>query len=327
MRAVWYTTQGSAQEVLCTGELDEPQAGPGEVRVRVHASGVNPVDVKRRTGGRGGMGSDLVVPHFDGAGLIDQVGDGVDASRIGQRVWFFEAQWGSDFGSAAEFVTVPASRAFSLPESASFAEGACLGIPALTAHRCLFADGPVDGLTVLITGGAGAVGHYAVQFANLAGARVIATASNAEKAAIASAAGAETVIDYRGEDVGARLLDITDGAGVDRIVEVEFGGNLEASLAGLGRNGVIATYASEAVPEPTVPFYQMLYRNITVRFELVFMMSDDAKLEAATDLERWMSDERLEHRIAARFPLEQTARAHEAVEAGPLGNIVIDVTP
>lgn len=323
MRAAWYEKLGSAGDVLEVGERAAPAPGPGEVRVRVGVSGINPVDVKRRAGGRGAMASTLVVPHFDGAGIIDEVGDGVDAGRLGNRVWVYEAQWGSNFGTAAEFVILPASRAVPLPPNTSFAEGACLGIPALTAHRCVYGDGPVDGQTVLVTGGAGAVGAYAIQCARLGGARVLATVSGDPKARIARGAGAETVINYREEDVAARVLELTDGEGVDRIVEVEMGGNLDASIAMLKANGVISAYASEGEPQPAVPFYTFLYKNITLRFELVFLMPEDAKERAIDELGGWLADGELRHTIAQQFSLEDIAAAHEAVEAGPPGKILI----
>ncbi len=325
MRAAWYTKQGSARDVLEVGERELPSPGAGEVRVRMFASGINPVDVKRRFGGRGGMDSALVVPHFDGAGAIDKVGDGVDPGSLGKRVWIYEAQWGSDFGTAAEFVTVPASRAVPLPPGASFPEGACLGIPALTAHRCVYGDGPVDGQTVLVTGGAGAVGAYAIQCARLGGARVLATVSGDRKGRIARAAGADAVINYREEDVAARVMELTDGEGLDRIVEVEMGGNLDASIAMLKANGVISAYASEGDPQPAVPFYTLLYKNLTLRFELVFLMSEAAKQRAVEDLTKWLASGELRHTIAARFPIEDIAAAHEAVESGPLGKILLDL--
>lgn len=325
MRAAWYTKLGSAQDVLEVGEREVPSPGPGEVRVRLRASGVNPVDVKRRAGGRGGMGSELVVPHFDGAGVIDEVGDGVDSGRLGNRVWVYEAQWGSNFGTAAEFATVPGSRAVALPANASFPEGACLGIPALTAHRCVYADGPVDGHTVLVTGGAGAVGAYAIQCARLGGARVLATVSGDVKGRTARAAGADTVINYREEDVTARVMELTEGEGLDRIVEVEMGGNLDASIAMLKPNGVISAYASEGEPKPAVPFYTLLYKNLTLRFELVFLMPEEAKQRAVKDLTKWLTDGELRHTIADKFSLEDIAAAHEAVESGPLGKVLLDL--
>ena len=253
MRAAWYTKLGSADDVLEVGEQETPVPGPGEVRVRVRISGINPVDVKRRAGGRGALASTLVVPHFDGAGVIDQVGEDVDPGRLGNRVWVYEAQWGSDLGTAAEFATVPESRAVPLPPNASFMDGACLGIPALTAHRCVYGDGPVEGQTVLVTGGAGAVGAYAIQCARLGGARVLSTVSADEKARVARAAGADVVINYREEDVAARVADLTDEEGLDRIVEVEMGGNLDASIAMLKANGVISAYASEGQPSRPSP--------------------------------------------------------------------------
>lgn len=325
MRAAWYTKLGSAQYVLEVGEREVPSPGPGEVRVRLRASGVNPVDVKRRAGGRGGMGSELVVPHFDGAGVIDEVGDGVDSGRLGNRVWVYEAQWGSNFGTAAEFATVPASRAVALPANASFPEGACLGIPALTAHRCVYADGPVEGHTVLVTGGAGAVGAYAIQCARLGGARVLATVSGDVKGRTARAAGADTVINYREEDVTARVMELTEGEGLDRIVDVEMGGNLDASIAMLKPNGVISAYASEGEPQPAVPFYTLLYKNLTLRFELVFLMPEEAKQQAVKDLTKWLTDGELRHTIAEKFSLEDIAAAHEAVESGPLGKVLLDL--
>ena len=325
MRAAWYTTLGAARDVLEVGEREIPVPGPGEVRVRVGASGINPVDVKRRAGGRGALASPLVVPHFDGAGVIDQVGDGVEAARLGERVWLYEAQWGSDFGTAAEFVTVPASRAVPLPPTTSFPEGACLGIPALTAHRCVYGDGPVEGQTVLVTGGAGAVGAYAIQCARLGGARVLATVSADPKARVARAAGADAIINYREEDVAARVAELTEGEGLDRIVEVEMGGNLDASIAMLNANGVISAYASEGEPQPAVPFYTLLYKNLTVRFELVFLMPDEAKQRAVEDLTKWLADGELRHTIAESFAIEDIVSAHEAVESGPLGKVLIDL--
>ncbi|WP_419162453.1 NADPH:quinone reductase [Candidatus Palauibacter sp.] len=324
MRAAWYTKQGSARDVLEVGEREPPTPGPGEVRVQVRTSGINPVDVKRRAGGRGSLTDTLVVPHFDGAGTIDAAGEGVDAGRVGERVWIYEAQWGSDLGTAAEFVTIPASRAVPLPADVSFAAGACLGIPALTAYRCVYGDGPVEGRTVLVTGGAGAVGAYAIQCARLGGARVLATVSGPEKGEVAREAGADAVINYRAEDVAARVLELTDGEGLDRIVEVEMGGNLDASIAMLKPNGVISAYASEGEPQPAVPFYTLLYKNLTLRFELVFLMPEHAKRQAVEDLTGWLGAGELRHTIAARFPLEDIVAAHEAVEAGPLGKILLE---
>ena len=325
MRAVWYEKQGAAADVLRLGDMERPEPGPGEVRVRLAASGVNPVDCKRRRGGRGAMDGPRVVPHFDGAGVVDALGEGVDGRRLGERVWIYQAQWGRAMGSAAEAIALDAALAVRLPDNSGFDEGACLGIPAMTAHRCVFADGPVTGQTVLVTGGAGAVGRYAVQFAALGGARVIATVSSAEKAAVARAAGAHEVLDYKSEDVAERIKEITGGAGVTRIVEVEFGGNLETSLAVIADHGVIASYASDAVLEPALPFYRLAYANLTVRPVLVFAMPEDAKLRAIADITRWAESGELSHHMGPRFALEDCAAAHAAVEAGANGKVIIEI--
>jgi NADPH:quinone reductase len=328
MQAVWYERNGAAGEVLQLGELETPTPGSGEVRVRLATAGVNPIDVKRRKGARGQVIKDpLVVPGFDGAGVIDAVGEGVAADRVGERVWVYEGQWQRPRGTTAEFVTLPSGRAVALPGTTGFAEGACLGIPALTAHRAVFADGPVAGQTVLVTGGAGAVGAYAIQFARLGGARVLTTVSSAEKAEIAADAGADYVFNYKAENVVERIENLPGGGGVDRIVEVEFGGNLPQSLAILKTGGVIASYASDAVMEPQVPFYGFAYKSATVRFVLVFVMPEAAKRQAVVEITRWLEEGALRHYIARRYPLAEAAAAHERMEAGPLGNLIIDVAP
>lgn len=324
MRAAWYTSFGAAAEVLEVGEVEDPTPGPGQVRVRLACSGINPVDIKRRHGGRGDMPAPRVIPHFDGAGTIDAVGEGVDKNRIGRRVWVFEGNWGQFTGTAAEWICLPESRAVDLPDDVDFADGACLGIPAMTAHRCVFADGPVDGRTILVTGGAGAVGGYAVQLAKLAGARVIATISGGGKARRARECGADHVVNYRTEDVAARVREITDGVGADRIVEVDFGGNLEASLGALRRNGVIAAYASDSALEPAVPFYRLVYRNVTVQHVLVLDMPDDAKAQAVADISKWLAAGRLVHHLGPRFALDDIVAAHEAMEASAYGKVLID---
>ena len=325
MKAAWYDNTANASEVLEVGELPTPEPGPGEVRVKIASSGINPVDVKRRLGGRGAMDSTRIVPHFDGAGTVHAVASGVPAERIGQRVWVYEAQWQRVLGTASEYVTLPESLAVPLPDVASFNDGASLGIPALTAHQCVFGDGPVDGQTILVTGGAGAVGSYAVQLAALSGARVISTVSSEEKGGIASAAGAEAIVNYRTESVRERVLELTDGEGVDRIVDVEFGGNLSESIKVLKPRGVVSTYASAADPEPRIPFYLMLYRNITTRFELVFLMTDAAKHAAIEDLDRWLSEARLSHPAVLSFALEDIVQAHLSVESGATGKAVLEM--
>lgn len=323
MKAVWYEATGPADKVLKFGELPDPQTAAGEVRIAVHISGVNPIDVKKRMGGRGGMASARVIPHFDGAGVIDAVGSGVDASRVGQRVWFYEAQWQRDFGAAAEFVTLPAHLAIPLAEGVSFEVGACLGIPALTAYGAMFSDGEVKGQTVLVTGGAGSVGRYAIQFAKLGGARVITTVSNDEKAASAKGAGADEVINYKSADVAEQVLKLTEGKGVDRVVEVEFGGNLATSLRAVRIGGTIATYASQANPEPKLPFYDIMYRNLVIRTLVVFQLPASLKAQATCEITGWLNEGKLSHEIGEQFPLGETIAAHQAVENGTLGKVLV----
>lgn len=316
MRAAWYDRQGPAAEVFQVGELPDPSPGPGEVRVAVTASAVNPSDLYTRSGRRGPMAFPRIVPHSDGAGVIDAVGPGVPPSRVGERVWLYQAQWQRPSGTAAQFAVVPAARAAPLPASTSLAEGACLGIPAMTAHRCLFADGPVAGRTVLVSGGGGRVGFYAVQMAKLAGARVLASAGSARSQALAERAGADAVLDHGAPDLDEQ---------VDRFVEVEFGANLPLIERVLAPNGVVACYASTADREPKLPFYPLMLRNATLRLVLVYDMPEAAKSAAIDDLTCWLGADRLQHHIGDRFPLERIADAHDAVEAGSSGNVLVDI--
>jgi NADPH2:quinone reductase len=302
-----------------------PEPGPGEVRVRVIASGLNPTDVKSRAGSRA-MPGPRVVPHQDGAGIIDTVGPGVPATRVGERVWLYIVQWQRVWGTAAEYTVVPGELAVTLPSNTSFAEGACLGIPAVTAHRCLFADGPIAGQTVLVTGGAGAVGHYAVQLAKWAGARVIATVSSAEKAALAAAAGADHTVNYRAGDTAREILELTAGAGVDRIVDVDFGANLAVSAKVVKVNGVVSSYASAGDLEPKLPYSALMAKNVTIRPVLIYTMPEHAKEQGAADVRRLVEAGRLMHVIGARFPLDRIVEAHQAQESGKVtGNIVVEV--
>ncbi|HZT19584.1 MAG TPA: NADPH:quinone reductase [Dongiaceae bacterium] len=326
MRAAWYERNGAAREVLTIGEMPDPAPGPGEVLVRIHASGVNPSDVKSRQGLRGPMAFPRVIPHSDGAGVVAAVGEGVSPARVGQRVWLYNAQWQRPFGTAAGLAALPAGLAVPLPEGVDFAAGACLGIPASTAHHAVFADGPVACKTVLVTGGAGAVGHYAIQLARWGGARVLATASSAEKAAHARAAGAEAVFNYRSEDVAAAVLEATGGAGVDRIVEVDFGANLAVTVKILKPHGIVAAYASAAAPEPVLPFYPLMFKAATLRLVLVYLLTAEERKQAVADLTRALEQRALRHAVAKTFPLAEIAAAHEAVESGGvIGNVVVEV--
>lgn len=326
MRAAYYESVGPAAEVIRIGERPTPQPGPGEVRVRVHSSGVNPSDVKTRAGARGAIAYPYVIPHSDGAGVVDAVGSAISPSRIGERVWTWNAAWRRPSGTCAEFVCLPSGQALALPAGTEFDAGACLGIPAMTACHAALGDGPLDGQSVLVTGGAGAVGHYAIQFAKWSGARVIATVSGAAKAAIAQAAGADHVINYREANVVEVIRELTAGTGVDRIVEVEFGGNLAVSNQVLRSAGVIAAYGSTAVPAPQLPFYPMMFNHTTLHFLLVYALTGPQRRRACGLISRALEAGALHHHIGARFALADTARAHAAVESGTvIGNVVVTV--
>jgi NADPH2:quinone reductase len=326
MLSAWYEKNGLAAEVMQFGELPDVEPAAGEVRVRLHASAVNPSDVKARGGSRPIRWPKLI-PNSDGAGVIDKVGAGVNR-RVGERVWVFNGQWDRAYGTSAQFIALPSALAVPLPDQVSFEQGACLGIPAMTAHRALFADGPISGKTVLVTGGAGVVGHYAIQLAKWAGARVLTTVSSNAKAEHARAAGADVVINYRDDDVVARVkAQCNDsGGGVDRIVDVDFGKNLPISAQILNDNGVIAGYASSSVPRPQYPYPELLWRNPVVRQVFVYTMPDAAKVQAQADIARWLQSAKPIFAIAHRFALTQVVQAHQAVERGEkIGHVILAI--
>ena len=329
MKACWYEKTGPAPDVLVTGEMPEPAPGPGEVRVRVAFSAVNPSDTKGRSGWRGRpIAFPRVIPHQDGSGTIDAVGPGVDAKRIGEQVWVYMAQRGRPFGTAAQWTVVPSERAVTLPKPASLEEGACLGIPAMTAHRCLYADGDIKGQAILIQGGAGAVGFYAVQMAKLGGARsVITTIGRPETAARAKELGADLVLDYKRDNVAGRVAEfLKSKAPIDRVVEVAFGKNLATDVALLKPNGVIAAYSSDEVNEPVVPFTPMLMKDLTVRFVLVYEIAQSARDWAARDINALIAANKLQHQIDRIYPLEQAAEAHDRMESGAaVGKILLRI--
>lgn len=325
MQAAFYERTGPAAEVLCLGELPDPVPGPGEVRVRLRWSGVNPSDVKSRAGLRSKqLAFPRIVPHSDGMGVIDAVGAGVDAARIGERVWVWNGAWGRANGTAAQFIVLPARQAVALPDGVPDEAGACLGIPALTALHAVLMGGGVQGHSVLVAGGAGAVGHCAVQFARLLGARqVIASVSSEEKARIAREAGAELAIDYRRENVAERVREATGGCGVDRVIEVDIAANRLLDLELLRPGGDLVVYGS-GQGEFTLPFFPLIVKNLNLRFFIVYNLADDDRARAEAVLADFLARGALQHRIAQRLPLAQIARAHELVESGrAVGNVVV----
>ncbi|HEY5359029.1 MAG TPA: NADPH:quinone reductase [Streptosporangiaceae bacterium] len=319
MRAAVFNSHGPAHEVLRIEEIDVPEPGPGEVRVRIAASGVNPTDWKSRSGATPRPMGDFQIPHHDGAGVIDAVGAGVDPSREGQRVWVWLAAAGRPWGTAAQWSVVPADQAVPLPDDVSFELAASLGVPAVTAHRCLFADGPLEGRNVLVAGGAGAVGHFAIELAKHAGARVVATVSGPAKAELAARAGADLVVNYK--DPGA-VEQIRAFAPLDRIVELALGANLELDLAVSGPQTHIVDYAAEA-NDPVLPVRACMTANVTLRFVLLYGVPRPALLQGAADITRALADGALTELPATRFALEEVAAAHDAVQAGTIGKVLV----
>jgi NADPH2:quinone reductase len=326
VKAVWYERTGAAPDVLTFGEMPTPQAGPGEVRIRLHASGVNPADVGRRAGSYRAMEFPRVIPNSDGAGIVDEVGEGVTRLHAGQRVWLYNGQRnGRAFGTAAEYIALPQHLVTPLPDDLSFAAGATLGIPCMTAWCCLFGDGTIAGQTVLVTGGAGAVGQYAVQLAKGGGARVIATVSSPQKAEQARLAGADLVIDYKTEDVVAQTMAFTSGVGVDRAIDVDFGGNIATTLKLMAMNSTIAVYATNGNRNPVVPMRELMEKCIALRTLVLFALPPPLLAAAQSDISKWLATGKHIHNVAAQFPLSQTVQAHLAVETGDkVGTVVVD---
>jgi NADPH2:quinone reductase len=327
MKAAVFKAFGSAKEVLTLIETDKPIAAAGEVLVRLHASGINPSDTKKRAGAFPHLLADgPVIPNSDGAGVIESVGPGVPQTRIGQRVWVYQAQFGRRFGTAAQYVSLDAHRAIPLPDGVDFATGAAIGIPAMTAHRCVHADGPVDGKTVLVTGGAGRVGYLAIQFAKRGGATVVATASNPASITECLRAGADHVVNHKDADWPQQALALLGGRKVDRVVESEFGANLSAVLDTLQTGGVIATYSSMVDPEPKLPFRRMMFMDLTLRMVIVYAMPEAAKQHAIADITAALNQGQLHVRLGAQFALEDIAAASDLIDAAQVrGAVILDI--
>ncbi|SHG75732.1 NADPH2:quinone reductase [Cognatiyoonia sediminum] len=319
MRAVTYSQFGSAAEVLNLSALSKPSPAEGEVLVRLSISAVNPSDVKARAGGRPGVLKPpfpTIIPHSDGAGVIEAVGEGVDKSRIGERVWIWNGQWKRAFGTAADYIALPSEQAVPLPQETSFEEGAILGIPALTATHAVLGGGSVDGKTLLVSGGAGTVGYLAVQAAKASGAQVIATARGSKGLDAAKGAGADFVFDYSDPDLATKILDATNGDLVDRIVEVEFGKNAQTNASVIAEGGTIAAFGSAKETEPVLPFYPLMFKAVTLDLVLVYLLNSAERLAAINNLTNLLEQKALKFRIAETLPLEDCAKAHDLVADG-----------
>ena len=330
MKAISYQHFGKPEDSLVYGEFTRPEPDAGEVLIRLATSGVNPSDVKKRSGLTlpNLLDDGPIIPHSDGAGVIEAVGTGVSRGRIGERVWVFSAQHKRPFGTAAEYITLPVNLVASLPDTAGFDIGACLGIPAMTAHHCVTAEGSVAGKTLLITGGAGRVGHYAIQFARLGGAKVIATAGSPHSREACLNAGADLVIGHPGEDSVDEIMEFTQDQGVDHVIEGDFAANLESLIDGIRVGGLICTYASMSDMNPAIPFYRMMYRGLNLRFVFLYELPGNAIELATQEINQALEKHQLIHRIAARLPLAQTAEAHHLIESGePRGCVILEIAP
>lgn len=326
MQAAYYDRQGPAEEVLLVAELPDPEPGHGEVRIKMAYSGLNPTDIKARSGFAGmTMPFPRIVPHHDGAGTIDKVGAGVPASRVGERVWVSRAQFGRAFGTAAEYSVVPSELAVPLPANASFQTGASLGIAALTAHRSLFADGDVRGLRVLVQGGAGAVGTAAILLAKWAGAWVAATISRTEQEQVVREAGADLLINRHTDDIPAKIKSATGGVGVDRIVDVDLAHNIKLDLACLAMNGTAVAYATEDPSATlTMPFRTTMMGSHAFRFVFLPSIPEHAIRLAQKEVTACVSAGAYIPHIGMELPLDRIQTAHAALESGTVvGKILV----
>jgi NADPH:quinone reductase len=323
MRAAWYEKNGAARDVLVVAEADTPRPGPGEVRVKLRTSGVNPSDVKAREGRTRKLAYPRVIPHSDGAGDIDMVGDGVPASRNGERVWVWNGQWKRPFGTAADHIVLPSALASPLPAGVSYEAGACLGIPAMTACHAVAVSGAGKGSNVLITGGAGGVGHYAIQFAKARGATVLTTVSSEAKAALARQAGADHTIDYKRENVGERVMALTGNTGVDAVIEMDLAANAKLYPGWLSPRGHVVVYGTGSA-EAAIPAQPLLVNAVKIEFIFVYELTAAERETAVTTINRMLQSGTLINNVALTLPLSDIVAAHEAVESGKImGNVVV----
>ncbi|NYT37955.1 NADPH:quinone reductase [Allopusillimonas soli] len=324
MRAAWYSKNGPASEVLQVGELPDIAPAEGEVRVRLAVSGVNPSDVKSRGGSRPVTVPHLV-PHSDGAGVVESVGPGVDPARVGERVWIWNGQWRRALGTAAEYITLPAGQAMPLPQGISFEAGACLGIPALTGLHAVQMLGALQGKTVLVIGASSSVGFYAAQIAHLRGARVIGTVGSAEKAGQVKKAGIADLIDYKREPVAERIAELTGGRGVDAIIDMDLSTTTALVTDGaLAPHGSVICYGSNQRTGVAIDYWVWLLRSLSLRFFLVYDLLPDERQADLNALQALLREDRLLHHIGPAFALKDIAQAHEAVESGKtMGKVLV----
>lgn len=323
MRAAYYEQNGTARDVLTVGEVAIARPGPGEVRVKLATSAVNPSDVKSRLGATRKIAWPRVIPHSDGAGTIDQVGDGVDKARIGERVWIWNGQWKRADGTAAEFIVLPATQAVPLPDKTSFAEGACLGIPAMTAVHALELTGATKDSTLLVAGGAGSVSQYIIQFAKMRGAKVITTISSPDKARLARDLGADHTIDYKRENVGERVMELTGKHGVDAVLELDLAANAHLIPSVLKPKGSVIVYGTGAA-EATLPAFFCLTQSIRIQFFLVYELDLTRRAHTIRIINEALARGALVSRHATPFTLDNIVAAHEAVEQNTTdGNVIV----
>lgn len=325
MKAVWYERNGPANEVLTVGEMPTPTPAAGEVLVKLHASGVNPSDVKSRAGRP--LAFERIVPHSDGAGVIEAVGKGVDTKRIGQRVWIWNGQWQRAMGTCAQYIALPDQQAVLLPDQVSFEAGACLGIPALTAWQAIAHAGNLKDKTVVVIGAANAVGAYCVQMAKLAGGRVIGTVGSSAKGELATRLGADAIVNYKTGDTAKGLLELTNNEGADVMIDMDFSSIDQLVKGGaLKAHGMVISYGSNGMGNVTFDFRSWLFRSVAVKLFLVYDLTLDQRRAALNGLNEMLQHNKLTHMIGKHYDLVDAAAAHEAVQNGSVvGNVVITI--
>jgi NADPH:quinone reductase len=325
MLAGWYEKGGLAENVIEVGDMEMPRAGPGEVLVRLRASSISPSDYKKRAS-NAPLQFPRIVPHSDGAGVVEELGAGVSDFKVGDRVWTFNAQFKRAMGTAAQYIALPASLVRPLPFNASFVEGACFGIAAMTGYRVVFADGPVKRKTFYVPGATGRVGAYAVQFAKWGGARVIASVSGEEKRKVAYELGADFILDRQKDDLATTILGLTNNTGVDRIIEVELAGNLPLDEKILAENGTICSFGARRTPKVDISISGRRALNMSLRFVHVYLLDDAARIETSAGINKAHAEGALKHRIAATFSLRELAKAHSFAENHMgTGHVVVEI--